>query len=165
MNKLGYILFNNGNVIGIFDDEQLLNTYIDGCIQNNFFNKDKIKIEKYTMNSLFCHDKINKKINKPELPNKPELLNKPELSKKIDLNKDENYQKLIQEKIDTHHQINELKQRKKKIEDDAATTISSILRGHKGRTKTARLKTFQDKTRDKTRTSRNKTRNNRNKAR
>ncbi len=37
-----------------------------------------------------------------------------------------------------------------KIEDDAATTIASILRGHKGRAKTARLKKFQDKTKDQT---------------
>ena len=36
-----------------------------------------------------------------------------------------------------------------KIEDNAATTISSILRGHKGRAKTARLKKFQDTIKDK----------------
>jgi hypothetical protein len=35
-------------------------------------------------------------------------------------------------------------------EDAAATTISSILRGHKGRAKTARLKKFQDTIKDKT---------------
>jgi hypothetical protein len=37
-----------------------------------------------------------------------------------------------------------------KIEDDAATTIASILRGHKGRAKTARLKKIQDTIKDKT---------------
>lgn len=70
MNKLGYILFNNQNVIGIFNDEEIMNNYIDGCIQNNFFNRDTIKIEKYTMNSLLCHDKnILKKItNKNDIP-------------------------------------------------------------------------------------------------
>jgi len=125
MNKLGYVLFNNGNIIGIFDDEQIMNSYIDGCIQNNFFNRDNIKIEKYTMNSLFCHNK-DKLINKVEIKNPTVEVKKPtiESGKKIDfkeLCKDENYKKIVQNKIDIKHEINELKQKKKKIEENKIT--------------------------------------------
>jgi hypothetical protein len=133
MNKLGYVLFKNENVIGIFDDEQILNTYIDGCIQNNFFNRDNIKIEKYTMNSLFCHnkDKLTKIINTIEVKKSVES-NKDQVEKKLpvesekkidfkELCKNENYKKIIQDKIDIKHEINELKQKKKKIEESKIT--------------------------------------------
>jgi len=125
MNKLGYILFNNENIIGIFDDEEFMNTYINGCIQNNFFNRNNIKIEKYTMNSLFCHDR---KINKEELiKNKKKSVEFQETNnKKInlkELQEDENYKKIIQEKADTKHEINELKQKKKKIDREIIKKI------------------------------------------
>jgi hypothetical protein len=130
MNKIGYVLFKNENVIGIFDDEQIINTYIDGCIQNNFFTRDTIKIQKYTMNSLFCHNK-DEIINTVEVKksnvesNKNQIIKSTvESEKKIDfkeLYKDENYKKVVQNKIDTKHEINELKQKKKKIEESKIT--------------------------------------------
>jgi hypothetical protein len=130
MNKIGYVLFKNENVIGIFDDEQITNTYIDGCIQNNFFTRDNIKIQKYTMNSLFCHNK-DKIINTVEVKksnvesNKDQVIKSTvESEKKIDfkeLCKDENYKKIVQDKIDINHKINELKQKKKKIEESKIT--------------------------------------------
>jgi hypothetical protein len=148
MNKLGYVLFNNGNIIGIFDDEQIMNTYIDGCIQNNFFNKDKIKIEKYTMNSLYCHnkDKLIKIINKEKIVE----LNKSqekiiESNDKIDfkeLCKDENYKKIVQDKIDTKHEINELKQKKKKIEESKIAYEVDIKLYEKFKNEKEKQKTF-----------------------
>jgi hypothetical protein len=39
---------------------------------------------------------------------------------------------------------------KQSLEDTAATTISSILKGHEGRAKTVRLKKIQDKIKDQT---------------
>jgi hypothetical protein len=73
-----------------------MNTYINGCIQNNFFNRNNIKIEKYTMNYLFCHDR---KINKEESQFR-EALNVTRVDELLDIYKDikdENKKKIFEQ--------------------------------------------------------------------
>ena len=139
MNNLGFILFLNNNPIGIFNDEDQLNNYINGCVQNKFFHNDDIKTEKYIMNSIVCLNKETVRSIKPiakELRLKEE--NKEKNNKettikeleKIKQEKEEleerrkkmieseDYKKMMQEKIDTKHQLNELKHKKKKLDEE-----------------------------------------------
>ena len=51
---VGFILILKNEAIGIYDNEEILNNFINGCLQNNFFNKDDIKIKKYNINSINC---------------------------------------------------------------------------------------------------------------
>ena len=163
MNNFGYLLIKNEKVIGVFDNEEIIDTFINGGIQNEFFNKKSIKKLKFTMNSIYCH---NNKFNSITVKNDEQTSNldgekqkevtnkdleetkteieekkteieekkteieekKKEIEEKIkrkkdleektkELLKDEEYQKIMQEKIDTKHEINELKQKKKKYEE------------------------------------------------
>jgi hypothetical protein len=49
----GFVIYLHGKVIGIFNNEVLANGFVDGGVQNNFFEKKHILIEKYVMNSCF----------------------------------------------------------------------------------------------------------------
>ena len=161
MSKVGFIVFLNNNAIGIYDNEEILNIFINGCYQNMFFSKDDIKIKKYSMNSISCLDSLEsiKEIqnNKLEydrkqkncsntnyymnlLPNQnktdPEkqehdkehdkehehdnqLENeKKQVYDKKELEESDEFKNLMQQKIDTKHQINQLKKEKKKLEEE-----------------------------------------------
>ena len=106
----GFILFLKNEAIGVYDNEEILNNFINGCLQNNFFNKDDIKIKKYNMNSINCLNIENKIIQEKKLENLETL--------KKELIESEEYKKLMQKKIDTKHEINELKKQKIKLEED-----------------------------------------------
>ena len=106
----GFILFLKNEAIGIYDNEEILNNFINGCYQNNFFNKDDIKIKKYNINSINCLNIENKIIPEKNLKNLE--------NKKKELIESEEYKKLMQMKIDTKHEINELKKQKIKLEED-----------------------------------------------
>ena len=151
MSQVGFIVFLHNNAIGIYDNEEILNDFINGCYQNKFFSKDDIKIKKYSMNSISCLDSLEsiKKIqnNKLELDKeqekssdtnyymnllanqnktvseKQEHNNQLENERKQEYNKKQleesiEYKNLMQLKIDTKHQINELKKQKKKLEEE-----------------------------------------------
>ena len=106
----GFILFLKNEAIGVYDNEEILNNFINGCLQNKFFNKDDIKIKKYNMNSINCLT-IEKKLENIENIENLETLKK-------ELIESEEYKKLMQIKIDTKHEINELKKQKIKLEED-----------------------------------------------
>lgn len=106
----GFILFLKNEAIGVYDNEEILNNFINGCLQNNFFNKDDIKIKKYNINSINCLNIENKIIQEKKLENLETL--------KKELIESEEYKKLMQKKIDTKHEINELKKQKIKLEED-----------------------------------------------
>lgn len=109
----GFILFLKNEAIGVYDNEEILNNFINGCLQNNFFNKDDIKIKKYNMNSINC---LNIEEKKLENIQEKKLENLETLKK--ELIESEEYKKLMQKKIDTKHEINELKKQKIKLEED-----------------------------------------------
>ena len=115
----GFILFLKNEAIGIYDNEEILNNFINGCYQNNFFNKDDIKIKKYNINSINCLNIENKVIPEKNLETKKNLETEKNLeNKKKELIESEEYKKLMQMKIDTKHEINELKKQKIKLEED-----------------------------------------------
>jgi len=151
MSQVGFIVFLHNNAIGIYDNEEILNNFINGCYQNKFFSKDNIKIKKYSMNSISCLDSLEsiKKIQNNKLeydkeqeksldtdyymnllanqnktvPEKQEHNNQLENERKQEYNKKQleesiEYKNLMQLKIDTKHQINELKKQKKKLEEE-----------------------------------------------
>jgi hypothetical protein len=106
----GFILFLKNEAIGVYDNEEILNNFINGCLQNNFFNKDDIKIKKYNINSINCLT-IEKKLENIKNVENLETLKK-------ELIESEEYKELMQKKIDTKHEINELKKQKIKLEED-----------------------------------------------
>jgi hypothetical protein len=113
----GFILFLKNEAIGVYDNEEILNNFINGCLQNNFFNKDDIKIKKYNINSINCLTIENKQEKKLEnIENIENIENLKNLKK--ELIESEEYKKLMQIKIDTKHEINELKKQKIKLEED-----------------------------------------------
>ena len=115
----GFILFLKNEAIGIYDNEEILNNFINGCYQNNFFNKDDIKIKKYNINSINCLNIENKVIPEKNLETKKNLETEKNLeNKKKELIESEEYKKLMQMKIDTKHQINQLKKQKIKLEEE-----------------------------------------------
>jgi hypothetical protein len=115
----GFILFLRNEAIGVYNNEEILNNFINGCLQNNFFNKDDIKIKKYNINSINCLNIENKIIPNKNLENKKNLENEKNLENlKKELIESEEYKKLMQMKIDTKHEINELKKQKIKLEED-----------------------------------------------
>jgi len=109
----GFILFLKNEAIGVYDNEEILNNFINGCLQNNFFNKDDIQIKKYNINSINCLNIENKIIKESNLENIKNL----EKEKK-ELIESEEYKELMQMKIDTKHQINQLKKQKIKLEEE-----------------------------------------------
>jgi hypothetical protein len=107
-----FVLYLNDNLIGIFDNDNAINNFIEGGIQNNFFNKENTRIDTFIMNS--CYN-INQKEKKPviiidkEKQEREEELEK----KKKEYYKSEEYLKIAQDKIDLVSQINKIKYDKK----------------------------------------------------
>jgi len=48
-----YVAYNNNSLLGVFDNVQILNNTIEGCIQKNLLQINSVKIEKYVVNSFF----------------------------------------------------------------------------------------------------------------
>ena len=116
---VGFILILKNEAIGIYDNEEILNNFINGCLQNNFFNKDDIKIKKYNINSINCLNIENTNFQNKIISEKKEIIKEKNLEKeKKELIESEEYTKLMQMKIDTKHQINELKKQKIKLEEE-----------------------------------------------
>ena len=125
---VGFILILKNEAIGIYDNEEILNNFINGCLQNNFFNKDDIKIKKYNINSINCLNIENTTYQSKIISEKKEIIKEKKIENiKKELNeseeykeliKSEEYTKLMQMKIDTKHQINELKKQKIKLEEE-----------------------------------------------
>jgi hypothetical protein len=117
-----FVLYLNNNLLGIFDNENALNTFIKGGIQNKFFKEENLRREQYIMNSC-CKVgfNINTNIQQKETIEKiPEETlqkskeSKKEKGKKLDeLLNSESYKKIAQEKIDVVTDINKIKYDKK----------------------------------------------------
>jgi len=125
---VGFILILKNEAIGIYDNEEILNNFINGCLQNNFFNKDDIKIKKYNINSINCLNIENTNYQNKIISEKKEIIKEKKIENiKKELNdseeykeliKSEEYTKLMQMKIDTKHHINELKKQKIKLAEE-----------------------------------------------
>jgi hypothetical protein len=116
---VGFILFLKNEAIGIYDNEEILNNFINGCLQNNFFNKDDIKIKKYNINSINCLNIDNTNYQNKIISKKKEIIKEKKIENiKKNVIESEEYIKLMQMKIDTKHQINELKKQKIKLEEE-----------------------------------------------
>ena len=117
-----FVLYLNNNLLGIFDNENALNTFIKGGIQNKFFKEENLRREQYIMNSC-CKVGFNintniqqketiEKIPEETLQKSKEL--RKEKGKKLDeLLNSESYKKIAQEKIDVVTDINKIKYDKK----------------------------------------------------
>lgn len=163
MSKVGFIVFLNNNAIGIYDNEEILNNFINGCYQNMFFSKDDIKIKKYSMNSISClqeirnnkeHDKEQKKCSDTDyymnlLSEQNKTVPKEQIHcKKHDKNKkkleeSEEYKNLMQLKIDTKHQINQLKKEKQKLEEEKQTYEYDIKMYEKLKIENSKIENFE----------------------
>ena len=117
-----FVLYLNNNLLGIFDNENALNTFIKGGIQNKFFKEENLRREQYIMNSC-CKVGFNANANiqqKETIQKIPEETlqkskeSKKEKGKKLDeLLNSESYKKIAQEKIDVVTDINKIKYDKK----------------------------------------------------
>ena len=135
MENKAYILYLKNKILGVFDNEKSLKNFIEGGIQNNFFNNRNLRTQIFEMNSCYeinnniiNNNKINNKINNNKLEETIEkekiikLLEKRKLEKEIkvkeiEMEKSEEYVKMMQDKIDLNSKINELKYEKKKLLD------------------------------------------------
>jgi len=119
-----FVLYLNNNLLGIFDNENALNTFIKGGIQNKFFKEENLRREQYIMNScckVGFNSNTNTNIQQKEIIQKTseETLQKSkesrkEKGKKLDeLFNSESYKKIEQEKIDVVTDINKIKYDKK----------------------------------------------------
>jgi hypothetical protein len=137
----GFVIYLNGKVIGVYNNELLANSFINGGIQNKFFDKKNIHIEKFVMNSCFSVNEIDnnlknkknledienqkkqleKKKQDDELKKKDEIerkkLEKELQDKKKELENSEEFTKIQQEKIDLTQKINEIKYEKKRLDE------------------------------------------------
>jgi len=117
-----FVLYLNNNLLGIFDNENALNTFIKGGIQNNFFMEENLRKEQYIMNSC-CKVGVNKITNTNtniDLVLPKNQIKKPEKDIRIEKTKkreelfnSESFQKVLQEKIDVVTDINKIKYDKK----------------------------------------------------
>lgn len=112
-----FVLYLNNNLLGIFDNENALNTFIKGGVQNNFFKEENLRKEQYIMNSC-CKVELNKNRETIQKTSEEALLKSKELrkekGKKMDeLYNSESFQKVLQEKIDLVTDINKIKYDKK----------------------------------------------------
>jgi len=127
MSDFVFIIYLKNNVIAVYNNETLLNIFINGAIQKNFFKKEEIRIDKYNVNSMLCLTKTEEHViiqkKKIDIPNKEETI---ESTKSQEYLKSEEYQKLAQEKTDTKHEINILKLKKKKYEEEKQVFNSDL---------------------------------------
>lgn len=113
-----FVLYLNNNLLGVFDNDIALNTFIKGGVQNKFFKQENIRTEQYIINSCYKIENTNTK-QKETIQKKQETIQKTKESRKekeekIDeLYKSESYQKVLQEKIDVVTDINKIKYDKK----------------------------------------------------
>jgi hypothetical protein len=133
--NLNYVLQLNNKVIGVYNNKNDLNHYINGCIQNNFFTREMILIETF-INNTCCmvpyndNNNINNtnnillrnKVINIKTSNNNKVINK-NVNNTNDINKDdikstEEYKKIQESKADLTHKINILKITKKKIENE-----------------------------------------------
>lgn len=144
MEDLVYILYLNNKVIGVFDSKSSLDTFVNGCEQNDFFYKKNIYVESFVRNSCLKYESsnnvhvntsvntnVNKNVNTNQIDRVKETDEKNRIisiletykikndikKKKKELEKSEEFLKNTQEKIDLTSKINELKLQKKKIEE------------------------------------------------
>ena len=124
-----YIVENNNNIVGVWDTIESARSFILGCYQNNFINLNNIVIKTYELNNCFCSDTI--KINNPKVvdeSSKVEMYYHNDIVLAKDKTEtipiDHNDPAVIHfnnVKIDLQHNINLLKQQKKKIEESKNT--------------------------------------------
>lgn len=105
MDNKAFVLYLNDKILGVYDNEKTMNIFIDGAVQNNFFSKENIKIDKFLMNSCF-----NLSFKK-ELPVPVDEPNKKEIKK--EMMKTDEFKEMMQEKTDLVNQINRIKYDKK----------------------------------------------------
>ena len=110
MDNTAFVLYLNDKILGIYDNEKALNIFVDGAVQNNFFTKENIKIQKFAMNSCFNlsikkEATILVKDNEPIKPSKKEV--------KEQLVKTDEFKEMMQEKTEVVNQINRIKYDKK----------------------------------------------------
>jgi hypothetical protein len=137
MEDFVYILYLNNKVIGVFDNKFSLDTFVNGCEQNDFFYKKNIYVESFVRNSCLKYESShNVKVDNKKNPNEIDIRVKETndknriislletfkikndiKKKKEELEKSEEFLKNTQEKIDLTSKINELKLQKKKIEE------------------------------------------------
>jgi hypothetical protein len=116
---MAFVLYLNNNLLGVFDNENALNTFIKGGIQNKFFKEENIRTEQYIMNSCCKIGKTNINTNtkiqpKEIIQRNPSKESRKDKGKKLDeLLNSESYQKIAQEKIDVVTDINKIKYDKK----------------------------------------------------
>jgi len=135
--KIALVVFIDKKILGVFDNETSLNYFIDGGVQNNYFKKESLTIEKFGMNSCF-NFKQNQKSNQENQKSKEEQkklnedrekeailksLEEAKIKKQMDKKKKEmeeskEYIEMKQQEIDLVHEINELKLKKKKLEEE-----------------------------------------------
>jgi hypothetical protein len=149
MSQIGFIVFLHNNAIGIYDNEEILNNFINGCYQNKFFSKNDIKIKKYSMNTINCLNSSSyldthslegiQKLtpNRKHENNKQYDKNKKELEESIE------YKNLMQLKIDTKHQINQLKKEKQKLEEEKQTYEYDIKMYEKLKIENSKIENFE----------------------
>jgi len=142
LHKIALVVFVDNKILGVFDNETSLNYFIDGGIQNNYFKKTSITVETFGMNSCFNFNKqdTNKTIeeskkSKEELARiiedktKDDILKQLEETKKRklldkkkkELEESKEFQDMKQQQIDVVHEINELKLKKKKLEEEKSS--------------------------------------------
>jgi hypothetical protein len=105
MDNKAFILYLNDKIVGVYDNEKTMNIFIDGAVQNNFFSKENIKIEKFAINSC-----LNLSFKK-ELPVPVDEPSKKEIKK--EMMKTDEFKEMMQEKTDLVNQINRIKYDKK----------------------------------------------------
>jgi hypothetical protein len=128
-----YIVEYNGKTIGVWDSFNLANEFILGCQQSSLMISSA-NIKTFKMNSCFCNESNTiEQTNVVKMPKKTsfaindvignsiESVKKPIKQKqKIDEN-DPTFIKISNKKIELQHNINMLKQQKKRIEESKST--------------------------------------------
>lgn len=97
-----YVLFNNNNVIGCFNDKQQLDMMMNGLKKNKLCNN--LKYQTYHPNSI-CLFELNETIETTPVINKPVELTEKDIEKKRKL----------------EYNLNVLKQRKERLEESQRT--------------------------------------------
>jgi hypothetical protein len=53
MENIVHILYLNSKVLGVFDKKSLLDSFVEGCIQNNFIKRENLSIEIFEINTCY----------------------------------------------------------------------------------------------------------------
>jgi hypothetical protein len=128
-----YIVENNNKVVGVWDTFDDAKSFVLGCYQNNFINLNNVVIKTYQLNNCLCLDTT--KINNPNVEkvvDETSIINHNNITLLNESSKIKTESSLINHndpavihfnnvKIDLQHNINLLKQQKKKIEESKNT--------------------------------------------